>query len=149
MTDRAFEHPWLGTLRPHGDRQLLGQIEIDTPIRPNRLNGEADAEVLINIGSVHDHVSLHALADAAAVRIRSVLADLPAIKTFALAHAPVDWLRRYEDAEPTPLQERLFLEGFWVLSPDAMEVAFDFDGLDLLVVVVDAFNCGRTVRLAP
>ena len=147
MAEVDVQHPWLGTVRHHGEGRMLASIEIDPAVRPARMNGQTDAEVLITVEPGLSGPALDAVLEMSAERIRIALADLDGIKVFALAHAPGSWRRHYEAVEGPPLEERLFLEGFAVTSPVEMEVAFDFGDLDMLVVRLDARGRGRDVRI--
>jgi hypothetical protein len=145
MSEVLFQHPWLGNLWSHGQNELLGHIDVPPAIRPARNDGQTDAEVLIEIGARQD---LPALVDDAAERVQAALADLAAIKTYAIEHAPGDWRQHYQTTDPTPLLDRLFLEGF-TISAAYTEIAFDFGDLDLLVVRTDPSGHRQTVYLAP
>jgi hypothetical protein len=147
MVVETVEHPWLGTLRRYGDDQLLGHIEIDPGIRPARLNGQTDAEVLIAVGSM-EGLELDSALVFATERIQAALADLEQIKAFALAQSPGEWRRYFEAVDTTPLMDRLFLEGFTVVSPTEIEISFDFGDLDMLIVRVDSRGRGQDVFLA-
>jgi hypothetical protein len=147
MVMERVEHPWLGSLRRYGEDQLLGSIEVDPAIRPARLNGERDAEVLITVGSPAEGSELDIVLALATERIQAALADLDNIKAFGITHAPGEWRRHYEAIDPIPLTRRLFLEGFAVLSPAEMEISFDYGDLDMLVVRVDAEGRGQDVSV--
>lgn len=147
MAEVDVQHPWLGTVRRHGEGRMLASIEIDPAVRPARMNGQTDAEVLITVEPGLRGPALDAVLEMSAERIRIALADLDGIKAFALAHAPGWWRRHYEAVEGPSLAERLFLEGFAVVSPVEMEVDFDFGDLDMLVVRLDARGRGRDVRI--
>jgi hypothetical protein len=149
MAEVVVQHPWLGTVRRYGEDQVIASIEIDPAIRPARMNGETDAEVLITAGSSLSGSALDTVLEAAVERIRAALADLDGIKVFALAHAPGGWRRHYEAIEGPSLEECLFLEGFTVVSPAEMEVSFDFGDLDMLIVRLDARGHGRDVQIVP
>jgi len=147
MAEVVVQHAWLGTVRPHGEDRLLASIEIDPAVRPARMHGQTDAEVLITAERGLSGPALGTVLDTSAERIRAALADLDRIKAFALVHAPGGWRRHYEAVEGPSLEERLFLESFAVVSPVEMEVDFDFGDLDMLVVRLDARGCGRDVRI--
>ena len=149
MTEQVFEHRWLGRLRRYGKDQVIGHIDIDPNVRPARLKGGSDAEVLVTVGPVCDGSEFDAILESAVRRIRAALADLENIKVSAVALAPANWRRHYENADARPLIERLFLEGFDVISPSEMEIAFDFEDLDLLVVRVDADGQAGEAHLHP
>ena len=138
-------HPWLGEVRRYGEDQLLAAIDIDPAVRPARLNGETDAEVLIAVAPALSGSALDAVLAQAAEGIRAALANLDSIKSFALEHAPGDLHYDYPEVAETPLEERLFLAGFRVTSSAEMEVSFDFGDSDTLVVQLDARGCGRGV----
>jgi hypothetical protein len=40
-TEAGIEYPWLGTIRRHGDGQLIASISIPPAIRPARASGDA------------------------------------------------------------------------------------------------------------
>jgi hypothetical protein len=149
MAEVVVQHPWLGTVRRHGEDQMLASIEIDPAIRPARMNGQTDAEVLITAEPGLSGPALDTVLETSAERIRAALADLDGIKVFALAHAPDGWRRHYGAIAGPPLEERLFLEGFAVVSPVEMEVDFDFGDLDMLSVRLDVRGRGRDVRIVP
>lgn len=134
-------HFWLGEVRRYGEDQLLATIDIDPAVRPARLNGETDAEVLIAVAAALSGSALDAVLAQATEGIRAALADLDSIKSFALAHTPSDLHYDYPEVAGTPLEERLFLEGFRVASSAEMEVIFDFGDSDTLVVQLDAHGC--------
>ncbi|UXX91418.1 hypothetical protein N7U49_01850 [Streptomyces sp. AD2-2] len=149
MAEADVKHPWLGTVRRHGEGQMLALLQVDPAVRPARMNGQTDVEVLITVEPGLNGPALDAVVEMSAERIRIALADLGDIKAFALAHTPGGWRRHYEAVERTSLEDRLFLEGFAIVSPVEMEVAFDFGDLDMLVVRLDARGRGRDVRIAP
>lgn len=93
--DDTIDHFRLGCLRRYSEHELIGHIDIDTGIRTARLDGHADAEVLVAVGPGTADYDLQA-----------------------------------------------------VLSPTHMEISFDFGGLDLLVVDVDASGRVQGARLA-
>jgi hypothetical protein len=138
VVEVVARHSWLGEVRRYGEDQLLATIDIDPAIRPARLNGETDAEVLIAAAPALSGSALDAVLAQAAAGIRAALADLDSIKSFALAHAPSDLHYDYPEVAETPLEERLFLESFTVTSSAEMEVSFDFGDSATLVVKLDA-----------
>lgn len=135
-------HSWLGEVRRYGEDQLLAAIDIDPAVRPARLNGGTDAEVLIAAAPALSGSALDAVLAQAAEGIQTALANLDSIKSFALQHAPSDLHYDYPEVAETPLEERLFLEGFRVTSSAEMEVSFDFGDSDTLVVQLDAHGSG-------
>jgi hypothetical protein len=137
VVEVAARHSWLGEVRRYGEDQLLATIDIDPAIRPARLNGETDAEVLIAAAPDLSGSALDAVLAQATERIRAALANLDSIKSFALTHAPSDLHYYYPEVAETPLRDRLFLEGFTVTTSADMEVSFDFGDLDTLVVQLD------------
>jgi hypothetical protein len=145
VVEAVARHSWLGEVRRYGEDQLLATINIDPAVRPARLNGETDAEVLIAVAPTLNGSALDALLEQAAEGIRAALADLDAIKSFAHAHAPSDLHYDYPEVSETPLDERLFLEGFAVTASAEMEVSFDFGDSDMLVVQLDAHGRSRGV----
>ncbi|MFD0973537.1 hypothetical protein [Plantactinospora endophytica] len=136
-------HSWLGEVRRYDENQLLATIDIDPAVRPARLNGQTDAEVLIAAGPALDGYAFDALLTQAAEGIRAALADLESIKSFAVAHVPSELHYDYPEVSKTPLEERLFLEGFTVTASTEMEVSFDFGDSDTLVVRLDAHGRSR------
>ncbi len=76
-----------------------------------------------------------------------MLADLDAIKAFAVAHGPEVWPEYYPPAVPVPMIERRFLEGD-TIGRDGAEVSFDYGDLDLVAVCLDADGQCRSVYLA-
>jgi hypothetical protein len=140
MAEASIEHPWLGTVRRHGDGQLIAFISIPPDLRPARANGDASAEVLIEGASAT--ADLRALADDAASRVRAALAALDAIKDYAAEHAPSPL------PAPALLRDALFLEGFTV-SAAGTEIAFDYGDLDMIVVQADPGGQCRSVVLCP
>ncbi|MBF9132122.1 hypothetical protein I0C86_24680 [Plantactinospora sp. S1510] len=135
-------HSWLGEVRRYGENQLLATINIDPAVRPARLNGETDAEVLIEVAPALGGSALDAVLEQAADGIRAALADLDSIRSFALAHAPNDLHYDYPEASAAPLEERLFVEGFTVTASAKIEVSFDFGDSDMLVIQLDAHGHG-------
>jgi hypothetical protein len=71
------------------------------------------------------------------------------IKTFAIEHAPAEWLQHYSSQPGPPVFERLFLEGFEIDEHDMLSVMFDFGDLDLLVVELGSDGRGQRVFLQP
>ncbi|MFD9301361.1 hypothetical protein ACFWCB_01465 [Streptomyces sp. NPDC060048] len=139
-------HPWLGVLRPDAEGRLVGGIDIDPTVRPAAANGDTDCGVTIGPGAAGaEPVDL----DGAAARIRRVLEGLETLKDFALAHAPAH-RRSHFDAtdgtDGTTPRDRLFLDGFDVVSPDAMDVSFDCGDLGTLLVRLDGSGRAREVR---
>lgn len=144
-TGASFEHPWLGRVRRHGDDQLIAHIDIPPAIRPARINGDTDAEVLIEeAGATAD---LPALADNAASRVQSALASLDVIKAYAAEHAP-SLLASHRLPAPASLHDDLFLEGF-TISGAATEIDFDYGALDMIVVRTSPDGQCTSVRLCP
>ena len=139
-TAASIEHPWLGTVRRHGDEQLIAFISIPPGIRPARANGDASAEVLI--AGASPTADLPSLADDAASRVQAALAALDAIKDYAAEHAPSLL------AAPASLRNALFLEGF-TISATGTEIAFDYGDLDMIVVQADPGGQCHSVVLCP
>ncbi|WP_328302905.1 hypothetical protein OG389_34275 [Streptomyces sp. NBC_00435] len=140
-------HRWLGVLRPDGEGRLTGGIAIGPAVRPAAANGDTDCGVRIGAG-LGTGLGLGPVdLDDAAARIRRALEGLEVLKDFALELAPADWRRHSGTADGTPLRERLFLHGFDVIGPDAMDVAFDCGERGTLIVRVDGSGRGRDVRL--
>lgn len=138
-------HSWLGEMCRYGEDELLATIDIDPAVRPARLNGQTDAEVLITAVPALGSSALDALLARAAEGIRTALADLESIKSFAVAHAPNDLHYDYPEVSKTPLEERLFLESFTVTASAEIEVRFDFGDSDTLVVQLDPDGRSRGV----
>jgi hypothetical protein len=144
-TEASIEHPWLGTVRRHGDGQLIASIGIPPAIRPARASGDASAEVLIEgAGATAD---LPALADDAASRVQAALAALDDIKDYAAEHAP-GLLAGNRLPAPASLRDALFLEGF-AISAAGTEIAFDYGALDMIVVRADPGGQCHCVVLCP
>ena len=122
-TEADIEHPWLGTIRRHGDGQLIASISIPPAIRP----ASASAEVLIEGASAT--ADLPALADEAASRLQAALAALDEIKDYAAEHAP-GLLADNRLPVPASLRDALFLEGF-TITGNGTEIAFDYGALDM------------------
>lgn len=125
-TEAGIEHSWLGTIRRHGDGQLIASISIPSAIRPAGASGDASAEVLIEGASAT--ADLPALADEAASR-------LDEIKDYATEHAP-GLLTDNRLPAPASLRDALFLEGFTIIG-NGSEIAFDYGALDMIVVQAD------------
>jgi len=144
-TEAGIEHPWLGTIRRHGDGQLITSISIPPAIRPARASGDASAEVLIEGASAT--ADLPALADEAASRDQAALAALDEIKDYAAEHAP-GLLADNRLPVPASLRDALFLEGF-TITGNGTEIAFDYGALDMIVVQADPGGQCYSVTLCP
>lgn len=144
-TEASIEHPWLGTVRRHGDGQLIAFISIPPAIRPARASGDASAEVLIEGASAT--ADLPALADEAASRVQAALAALDEIKDYAAEHAP-GLLAGNRPPVPASLRDALFLEGF-TISGTGTEIAFDYGALDMIVVQADPGGQCHSVIICP
>jgi hypothetical protein len=55
-----LHHDWLGPLFRYGEDALIGELSIDAAVRPPRSNGQTDAEVLLDFGSVEPGPDLEA-----------------------------------------------------------------------------------------
>jgi hypothetical protein len=144
-THASFEHPWLGSVRRHGDDQLIAHINVPPAIRPARANGDTDAEVLIEGASAAADPRM--LADDASARVQAALTCLDAIKAYADEHAP-ELLTRHQLPAPPSLGENLFLEGF-TIAASYTEIAFDYGALDMIVVRAGTDGQCHSVSLCP
>jgi hypothetical protein len=145
VVEVVARHSWLGEVHRYRADQLLATIDIDPAIRPARLNGKTDAEVLIAIAPGLSGSALDPVLARVAEGIRAALSDLDSIKSFALAHAPSDLHYDYPEVSETPFEDRLFLEGFTVTASAEMEVSFDYGDSGMLVVQLDALGRSRGV----
>jgi hypothetical protein len=142
-TEASLEHPWLGTVRRHGDGQLIAHISIPPAIRPARASGDDDASAEVLIEGASATAELPALADDAASRVQAALAALDEIKDYAAEHAP-----SLLAPVPASLRDALFLEGF-TISGTGTEIAFDYGALDMIVVQADPGGQCHSVVLCP
>ncbi|MBM9510400.1 hypothetical protein [Actinacidiphila acididurans] len=144
-----LHHEWLADVWKQGDGTLLASISVDPAVRAPRMNGHGDAEVLLDFGEVEPGPDLDRRLTVVVARIRHALAALPEIVAYAVAHGPRRWRDHYERADPQPLADRLFLEGFGVDAELNLSVWFDFGDLDMIVVALDAYGRGQAVELRP
>jgi hypothetical protein len=140
-------HPRLGALRRHGQLELLGSINVDPRVRVPRRNGATDAEILLEVNAFDTGPDLDAHLDRCADRLTLALATLPAIRRYAIDHAPQNWVAYYSAQPGRSLIDRLFLDGLEVDRQLRVTVVFDFGDLDSLVVVLDDRGSGSEVFL--
>jgi len=141
----AIVHPWLGKLHWHGDRELLGSIDIDPAVRHPRYDGSRDAEILLEVAAIDSGPAIRAHVDRCAARIEQVLTELASIRRYAVHHAPTDWTDHYAAQPGGPLIDRLFLDGIEVDPHLRASVVFDFGDLDTLVVQLNDQGRGHRV----
>jgi hypothetical protein len=142
-------HDRLGALYLHGGDELIGSINVDPEVRPARMNGDQDVEILLSIGGEDEGVALVARVERCAAKVDEASIILPLIKKFALEHLPAQWLEHYSLQPGPPVFERLFLEGLETDEHDTMRVVFDFGDLDQLIVELESDGRGRRVFLRP
>jgi hypothetical protein len=152
MIDRSAPvllHDRLGALYPHGDGELIGSINVDPAIRPARMNGNQDVEILLSVGREYEGAALAAQVQRCAAMVDKALSALPLIKSFALQHAPAQWLEHYSSQAGPPVLERFFLDAFETDEHDVLSAVFDFGDLDQLIVELKSDGRGRRVFLRP
>lgn len=130
-------HPWLGPLYWHRARELVGSVDIDPDIRPPRANGDQDAEILVEVGTIQVGAGLWAHLDGCAALVRRALVNLSSIRRDAVAQAPAWWLEHYSAESGGRLVDLLFLDGLEIDPDHRVSVVFDFGDLDSLVVRLD------------
>ncbi|MFD9409787.1 hypothetical protein ACFWBN_22615 [Streptomyces sp. NPDC059989] len=127
----------------------MAVISLDPAVRPPRVSGQLDAEVLLELGKVEPGSDLDGRLAVVVAKIRCALAVLPEIAAYAVAQGPRPWRDYYEGLGGQPLVDRLFLEGFEVDAELGVSVCFDFGDLERIVVALDASGRGQGVELRP
>lgn len=129
-------HPWLGELRWHQPGELLGSLDVDPVVRPPRVNGGRDVEVVLHMMPGVTGALLQEHVDRCAARIRDALGRLASIRQFTAEHAPAGWAAQYapESGAPGGL---LFLDYVEAAGNGQLELVFDFGDLDQLVARLD------------
>ncbi|MFE9132283.1 hypothetical protein ACFYOF_43935 [Streptomyces sp. NPDC007148] len=127
----------------------MAQISLDPAVRAPRLNGGADAEVILMWGEVEPGPDLHGRLTAVTARLEAALIVLSEIRSYAVSHGPKPWRDHYGALDESPLADRLFLECFEVDAALNVTVWFDFGGLEMIAVVLDASGRGRVAELHP
>src|SRR5271169_2078668 len=90
-------HSWLGKLRWYQPGELIGSFDVDPAIRPPRVHGRRDVEVLLHVMPAVTGAALHDHVDLCAARISDALERLASIRQFTAEHAPAGW-----DAQHAP-----------------------------------------------
>jgi hypothetical protein len=139
-------HPWLGSLRWYRPGQMIGSIDLDPAVRPPRINGHRDVEVLLHVMPGVTGVDLGDHVDRCAVSIRDALRRLAVMRQYTAAHAPESWGLQYAPESGTPA-DLLFLDGIEAGSDAGVLLMFDFGDLDQLVTRLDAEGNAAEVRV--
>ncbi len=113
------------------------------------MNGERDLEILFEIAPGQSESSVRSRVLAGSQRIQAALERLPAIKLYAVDHAPPGWVEWYGTGTKDDLLDLLFLDGMEVDLEGRLSVHFDYDDLDQLVVRLDDHGRGESVALGP
>jgi hypothetical protein len=142
-----LHHDWLGPLFRYGEDALIGELSIDAAVRPPRMNGQTDAEVLLEFGPVDRGPDLDARLATVTTRIKLALGNLAEIRAYGVEHGPSEWRDHFEPLGDQPLAERLFLDGFEVNQALDINACFDYEDLGTLVVHIDPAGRGRAVEL--
>jgi hypothetical protein len=129
-------HPWLGRLRWHEPGELLGSLDVDPDVRPPRMNGGRDVEVVLHVMPGVTDAVLQEHVDQCAAGIRDALGRLASIRQFAAEHAPAGWAAQYAP-ESGSAAGLLFLDYVEAGGNGQLALVFDFGDLDQLVVRLD------------
>lgn len=129
-------HRHFGRLYGHGRHHLIGALDIDPSVRPPRINGQCDAEVLFDVDGIEPE-QLGQYLDQCAGRVDETLHRLATIRQYAIDYAPAGWREHYSGQPGLPLVDRLFLDGIEVDPQLTITLIFDFGDLDQLSVQVD------------
>ena len=129
-------HSWLGPLRCYEPGELLGGIDLEPAVRPPRMNGQRDCEVLLRVMPGIAGEALEDYVDRCAARLKAALARLASIRQFTAQHAPAGWAAHYAPASGSPA-DLLFLDGLEAGPAGEVLLVFDFGNLDQLVTRLD------------